>query len=239
MSTLSEFLILSEGSSPAGYLFYPLLIWLVICAGGIVPLILLRFSDFSPVEHAFPIFQSALSSLDPAWLEESGFQATCAIKPLGISMAFFTNPDRTIVMAVYFVGGARIIDIVSDFPGDISVTTSTSIDGPVVPSPPGVMFQTFRGYEPQDLLQRHQDGIEFLKRHLQIDLVSDKDVASALRQFVGRQLNHLLLRPWNILALPYRWAVTRFARKNLTLEQQEQKGIINLESLKRQSRAVG
>lgn len=221
------------------YLFLPFVIWLVVCASGIAPLIMLRYSNFSPVEHPIPIFERALTVLDPAWIEETGFQGKYAIQPLGIPMAIFTNSDETIAMAVYFAGGQRIVDLVSKFPGDISVTTSTTIDGPVVPTPPGVMFQAFRGYDSQDLLQIHQSGIEFLKRHLEAEPVRHKDVAGSMQQFIGRQLNYLFLRPWNILALPYRWAVTRFARKNLTLEQQEQKGIIDLESLMRQSQAVG
>ncbi len=235
MSTLSNILILAEGNWGTGYLFTPLLIWLFVCASGLAPPILLRYSNFTPVEQPIPIFKKALSVLDPVWIDENGFQGKSAIQPLGIPMAIFTNADQTIAMAVYFAGGQRVVDLVSKFPGHISVTTSTTIDGPVVPAPPGVMYQGFRGCDAQNLLQIHQDGIEFLKGHLQAELVRHEDVASSMQQFIGRQLYHLFLRPWNILALPYRWAVTRFARMNLTLEQQEQKGIIDLDSLIHQS----
>ena len=239
MPTLSEILILSEPNYGIGYLFLPILIWLFLCACGIAPLIVLRYSNFSPVEDAIPVFKRALSVLDPAWIKESGFQGKYVIQPLGIPMAIFTNTDQTIAVAVYFAGGKRVVDFVSKFPGDISVTTSTTIDGPVVPTPPGVMFQAFRGYDSQDLLQIHQEGVEFLKRHLQTERIRQEDVAGSMQQFIGRQLHHMFIRPWNILASPYRWAVTRFARMNLTLEQQEQKGIIDLESLIRQVREVG
>jgi hypothetical protein len=220
------------------YFLLPLLIWLVICASGIAPLIMLRYSNFAPVEHPVPIFEKALSVLDPAWLQEAGFHGKYAIQPLGIPMAIFTNADNTVVMAVYFAGGQRVVDFVSKFPGDISLTTSTTIDGPVVPTPPGVMFQSFRGADSKELLQIHQQGIDFLRRHLHADLVSQEDVAGSMKTFIGRQLNNLCMRPWNILTLPYRWAVTRFVRMDLTLEQQEQKGIIDLNSLIRQSQAI-
>ena len=219
------------------YLLLPLLIWLFVCASGIAPLIMLRYSNFAPVEHPIPIFEKALSVLDPVWIQESGFHENCAIQPLGIPMAVFTNTDNTIAMAVYFAGGQRVVDLVSKFPGDISLTTSTTIDGPVVPSPPGVMFQSFRGSDPKDLIHIHQNGIEFLKTHLQTKLLSQENVASSVQTFVCRQLSNLCSRPWTALMFPYRFAVTRFARMNLTLRQQEQKGIVNLESLVRQSRA--
>ena len=201
-------------------------------------MIMLRFSNFSPIEHSIPIFEKALSVLDPVWIQEAGFHGKYAIRPLGVQMAIFTNPDNTIVMAVYFAGGHRVIDLVSEFPGNISLSTSTSIDGPVVPEPPGVMFQTFRGTDAKELLHIHRNGIEFLKKHLNVDLVSQDDVASSIKTFIGRQLNNLLMRPWSMLTLPYRWSVTRFARMNLTLEQQEQNNIIDLESLMRQSQGA-
>lgn len=130
------------------------------------------------------------------------------------------------------------MDLVSEFPADISLTTSTSIDGPVVPAPLGVMFQTFRGKDAKELLHIHENGIDFLRTHLNADLIPQEDVASSIKTFIGRQLNHLCMRPWNALALPYRWAVTRFVRMNLTVEQQEQKRIIDLDSLRRQSQAL-
>jgi hypothetical protein len=217
------------------YLVIPFLIWLFVCACGIAPLIMLRYSNFAPVEYPIPIFEKALSVLDPVWIQEAGFHGKYAIQPLGVQMAIFTNPDNTIVMAVYFAAEQRVVDLVSKFPGNISLTTSTTIDGPVLPAPPGVIFQSFRGTDAKELLLIHRNGIDFLRKHLNADLVSQDDVANSMKTFIGRQLNNLVLRPWNILTLPYRWAVTRFARANLTLEQQAQKRIIDLESLMRQS----
>jgi hypothetical protein len=237
MSTISAILILSASDYGLGYVFLPFLIWLLVCAGGLAPLVLLRYANFSPVEQPIPIFEKVLSVLDPSWIEENGFQVKYAIRPLGVPMAIFVNLDQTIAL-VAFGGGLQIVDLVSNFPAGISLTTSTTIDGPVIPNPPGVMFQTCRDCDLQSLLQIHQDGLGFLRRHLQTEIVCHQDVAISMQQFVRRQLNHLLLRPWNILALPYRWAITRFARMNLTLEQQEQKGIIDLQSLLRQSRAA-
>ena len=98
------------------------------------------------------------------------------------------------------------------------------------------MYQGFKGCKPEKLLQLHRDGIEFLQGHLQTELVLHEDVASSMQQFIGRQLTFLFTRPWNILALPYRYAVTRFVRQNTTIEQQEEKGIINLDSLIHQAR---
>lgn len=221
------------------YLLIPLLIWLFICASGIAPLILLRFSDFSPVAKPIPIFEKAVSVVDPAWIEENGFQGKCAIEPLGIPMAIFTNADETIALAVYFAADQRIIDLVSKFPDEISLTTSTTIDGPLLPSPPGIMYQGFSGLDAENLLRIHHAAVEFLKQHLKTELVPHEDIPSAMQQFTARQLSYLLVRPWKILTLPYRYAVTRKARKDLTLEQQEQKGIINIESLRRLSQGMG
>ena len=220
------------------YLLIPLAIWLCVCAFGMAPLILLRFSNFSPVEQPIPIIKKALSVLDPTWIQEAGFRGKCAIRPLGIPMALFTNSDKTIAMVVYFAGGQRVVDFVSKFPGDISLTTSTSIDGPVVPPPAGVMFQSFQGADAKKLLNNHREGIKLLKTRLRTNLIPQENVASFMRVFVSRQLTNLCVQPWKILTLPYRWAVTRFARKNLTLAQQERKGMINLESLARRSRKV-
>ena len=218
------------------YLLIPLVIWLVICAVGFAPLIMLRYASFVPVENPIPIFKRAISVVDPAWIQQTGFRGQSAIQPLGIPMALFTNADKTIAMAVYFAGGQRVVDLVSKFPGDISLTTSTSIDGPVIPPPPGAMFQSFRNSDSRELLRIHRDGIRFLKTHLQTQLTPQENVAASMKAFVGRQLAHLCFRPWNILALPCRFAVTRFSRMNLTLEQQGRKGIIKPETLARLAR---
>ncbi|MFN3149115.1 hypothetical protein [Bremerella sp.] len=217
------------------YLLFLPLIWLIICASGILPLVLLRFSDFSPVASPVPIFEKAIGVIDPNWIEANGFQGKCAIEPLGIPMAIFTNFDETIALAVYFAADQRVVDLVSKFPGEISITTSTTIDGPLLPSPRGIMYQGFPGHDVQDLLRIHQDAIELLKQSLKTEPLQHDDIPTAMQKFTSGQLGYLLCRPWKILALPYRYALVRRARKELTLQQQAHKGIINLEALARQS----
>lgn len=216
------------------YLLFLPLIWLIICASGVLPLVLLRFSDFSPVASPVPIFEKAIGVIDPNWIEANGFQGKCAIEPLGIPMAIFTNFDETLALAVYFASDQRVVELVSKFPGEISITTSTSIDGHLLPSPRGIMYQGFPGCDVQDLLRIHQDAIELLKQNLKTEPLPH-DIPGDIQKFTSRQLSYLLYRPWKILALPYRYALVRRARKELTLEQQAQKGIINLEALVRQS----
>lgn len=221
------------------YLLLLPLIWLLVCASGMLPVVLLRFSDFSPVKQPIPIFEKAISVVDPAWIEARGFQGKSAIQPLGIPMAIFTNADDTVAMAVYFAADQRIIDMVSKFPGEISLTTSTTIDGPLLPSPQGIMYQTFPGRDAEYLLRLHHEALEFLTGHLQTEPLRHEDVAKDMKTFTSDQLSYLLFRPWKILALPYRYAITRRARKDLTLAQQAEKGIINIEALVRQSKGMG
>ncbi|MEW4565200.1 hypothetical protein AB1K70_21935 [Bremerella sp. JC770] len=213
------------------YLLILPLIWLFICVSGIAPLILLRFSNFSPVASPVPIFEKAISVINPTWIDANGFQGKSAIEPMGIPMAIFTNFDETVALAVYFAANQRIVDLVSQFPGEISLTTSTTIDGPLLPSPPGILYQGFPGYDVKDLLRIHQDGVDLLKQHLKTEPLPYGDVADGMRQFTARHLSYLMFRPWKILTLPYRYAVIRKARQELTLQQQEQKGIIHWESL--------
>lgn len=221
------------------YLLFVPLIWLIICAGGVFPLVLLRFSNFSPVASPVPIFEKAIGVIDPNWIEANGFQGKCAIEPLGIPMAIFTNFDETIALAVYFAADQRIVDLVSAFPGEISLTTSTTIDGPLLPSPSGIMYQSFPGRDVQELLRIHQNALELLKQNLKAEPRQHEDIPSSMQKYTADQLSYLLYRPWKILSLPYRYAWLRRARKELTLEQQAQKGIINLEALARQSQELG
>lgn len=221
------------------YLLLLPLVWLLVCASGMLPLVLLRFSDFTPVKQPIPIFEKAISVIDPTWIKANGFHGKCAIQPLGIPMAIFTNTDDTIALAVYFAAEQRIIDMVSKFPGEISITTSTTIDGPLLPSPQGIMYQAFPGRDAQELLKLHHDAIEFLQHHLRTELLPHEDVAGDMQKFTAGQLSYLLFRPWKILALPYRYVVTRRARMGLTIEDQAHKGIIQVESLARQSNGLG
>ncbi|PQO36918.1 hypothetical protein C5Y96_07080 [Blastopirellula marina] len=221
------------------YLLLIPLIWLLICASGMLPVVLLRFSDFSPVKQPIPIFEKAISVIDPTWIQANEFHGKCAIEPLGIPMAIFTNADDTIALAVYFAADQRIIDMVSKFPGGISITTSTTIDGPLLPSPQGIMYQAFPGLDAEYLLRLHHEATEFLQQTLKTELLRHDDVASDMKKFTSDQLSYLLFRPWKILTLPYRYAITRHTRKELTLVQQAHKGIINIEKLVRQSQGMG
>lgn len=223
-----------------GYLWYlaPVAFWLFICFSGFVPLILLRFANFDLVEDAVPIFDKSLDTVNPVWLQQRGFRGVCGIKPLGISMAIYKSQDQKIAMAVYSAGGQRVVDFVSKFPGKISITTSSTIDGPVAPPPPGVMYQCFKGRDPDDLLRLHLQGVTYLQSQMQIAVEPHKDIAKEMEQFMGRQLKHLLTRPWHILTIPYRYGVLRFTRMNKTVEQQVQKRIIKVDKLKRQAQSI-
>ncbi|MEM7477119.1 MAG: hypothetical protein AAF483_19220 [Planctomycetota bacterium] len=216
------------------YAFIPLAVWVFVCICGIAPLVLLRYSNFEPVQNPIPIFEKSLEVVDAAWLQEVGFSGSHAIKPLGIEMSIYTDAERTTVICVYFAGGQRVVDIVSILPGRISITTSCSIDGPLFVSPSGMLFQAFASRDAKELLRIHRNGVEYLTKQLNAELIVQDDVSCEMRSFITRQLNHQLRRPWRILAIPFRYAITRFTRKNLTVAEQEQRRIIDLESLRRQ-----
>ena len=205
-----------------------------------MPLIFLRNANFNPVEDAVPIFDKSLRVVNPVWLQQRGFRGVCGIRPLGIPMAIYMSQDQKICMTVYFAGGQRICEFVSKFSGNISITTSSTIDGPVAPAPHGVLIQSFKGKDPDELLRKHLQGVTWLQSQIRVAVKPHaRDVGNDMKSFVARQVNLMLTRPWHILTIPYRYAILRFIRTNKTIEQQAQKGTIKVEKLRRQAQMQG
>ena len=144
-------------------------------------------------------------------------------------MAVFTNATNTVSMAVYFVGDQRVLDFYTAFPGKVSLTTSSTIDGPTLPYPIGGMCQSFPQVDPDEIYSRHLSAIEFVGKQTGVSAVAIKNVGEEISTFVKRQVGYILSRPWLILTIAYRLLVLRHTRKNLTISQQFNNGTLNLE----------
>ena len=209
-------------------------LWVFVSVCGFLPLLFLRFANFSKVKNPIPIFERSLSVLDPVWIEDLGFKGVEAIRPMGIPMAIFVNKSNTIAMVVYFAGGQRVLDFFSQFPNQVSLTTASTIDGVACPLPQGGIIQCFPDQRVEQQYQSHLDATKYLQRELNCRLVPLDDVGEHMKDFIHRQCEGLIFRPWKILVLPYRYFVTRFTYKNFSVQQQVAKGKISIDSLRQQ-----
>ena len=209
-------------------------LWVFLSVCGFIPILLLRFANFSRVDKPIPIFNRSLSVLDPVWIEEAKFKGVGAIRPIGIPMAIYVNKSRTVAMVVYFAGGQRVLDFFSKFPNKVTLTTTSSIDGVTSPLPQGGMLQCFPNQDVRQQYQSHVKAIKYLQSQLNCKLVPLKSVSKAMKDFTHGQCDVLIFRPWKIFTLPYRYFVTRFTHKNHSVEQQVLKGRISIDLLRQQ-----
>ncbi|MCA8989747.1 MAG: hypothetical protein KDA78_19015 [Planctomycetaceae bacterium] len=209
----------------------PFLLWVFICIAGFVPAYMLSKADFTIVDEPIPIFERSLSVIDPFWIESKGFKGEYAMRVMGIPIAVFTNPAQTVSMIVFFVADQRVLDFYSSFPGNVSLTTSSTIDGPTLPYPVGGLSQSFPGSDPNEIYNQHLSGIEFIEKHTGVRAIPIKNVCEDMQSFSKRQVRYMLSRPWLILTIGYRYFVLRHTRKNITINQQFNNGTLDLDHI--------
>lgn len=76
----------------------------------------------------------------------------------------YANETRTIVLCDYHLGGVKCFDIVTNFEGGYSLTTSNNADSGNIPRSPRRMLQVFDGAIFSEALVNHLQSIEFLKQ---------------------------------------------------------------------------
>ena len=205
--------------------------WLVIAASGALPLLILRFADFRYVDEPQEIISRAINATGQDWIGAMGFDPEGAICPMGVKIALCRHRENHAAGAVYFVAGNAITDFVTAFPNNVGVTTSSTIDGPTAPLPPGSVMQCLPSLSLEDRWHAHLESVQLLRDHLTATEVSMGSVAEEMDHYVRRQVRHMFTRPWLVLTLPYRYFVTRFRYRNVTVATQLERGWINTRAL--------
>lgn len=76
----------------------------------------------------------------------------------------YTNDDRSIVLCDYHLGAVQFCDLVTNFEGGFSLTTSNASSSGNIPRPNKKMLQIFHGAVFSEALRNHLIAVEFLKQ---------------------------------------------------------------------------
>lgn len=212
--------------------------WLLICASGAIPALLLWYADFDYVEDPRPTIARAAKAMGKQWLIDAGFKPEGVIAPMGIRMALFRHKSGHTGLAVYFVTGRMITDMFTRFPNRVGVSTSNTVDGVTAPLPPGGLIQCLPASNLAKRWQQHIDSAKLLRDELQIRAEPLDDLADSMYRSTDRQARYMFTHPWVILALPYRFLITRLRYRNVTVRQQLEKGWIDTRALSEQAQGA-
>lgn len=166
---------------------------------------------------------------DEPWASEQGFEFV-GVYLLSVyvgttRITAWSQPDKHRFFCVYSIEGKTTWDFVTEFEGDVSLTTGSTKDGQLMPDAPRSFTQVFEGTPVHGLWSEHVKSEEFLMK------------ASGLRQrsrpisfedsFIGgtkAQVAYIRSLPfWPLLGV-YWYFVRRHKLKNRSVEQQFQLG---------------
>lgn len=214
-----------------GVLGVVIALWLLIAASGALPFLPLWFADFGYVADPEDTIFRAIDATGKGWLAEAGFEPEGAIRPLGIRTALFCHRDNHTAIAVYFAGNNVVTDMVTVFPNDVKITTTSSSDAMAAPFAPGSVVQCLPSLDPEGRWQKHVEGVQRLREHLGAVEQPISPVSERMRHSVRRQIRHTFTHPWLILTIPYRYFVLRWRYRDVTVATQLDRGWIDIQAL--------
>ncbi len=107
------------------------------------------------------------------WTKHNGFKFARYIdfssKASGktINCVFWINGDKTRTLCMYYVDGKTHFDFVTKFENDRGLTTSSSKDSAVLPTPPGNFSQFFTRLTLNEIWQHHQKAEKFIEKNFE------------------------------------------------------------------------
>jgi len=173
----------------------------------------------------------AIDAIGNEWLAVVGLEPEGAICPLGIRTALFRHRDNRTGIAVYFVANKVVTDIVTVFPNDVKVTTSSTGDAVVAPFAPGSVVQCLPSLGLEGRWEKHLDGVQRLREYLGAVEQPIGPLSEEMRRAVRRQIRHTFTHPWLILTVPYRYFVLRWRYRDVTVATQLDRGWIDTRAL--------
>ena len=146
--------------------------WLFISFMGSMPVLSMHKAHLTPLDddEARQILSLVIDEglLDMAWAKAHNFRPTGAYHvehiPGNIKMVALTRGDEATYFAAYVVATTHTaLDLVSVH-GDAgnTLTTGTTKDGRLLPTPPGNWLQSFTAQSIDQLWDRHQEGLQYL-----------------------------------------------------------------------------
>jgi len=211
------------------------LLWFVIACTGFLALPTMRFARYQPLtsEIAEPVFVECETALGPEWLADTGFVRDTVLSPMNMRLAFWLQPEQHVSLMAYTGQHAGTVDLITQWPGGVGLTTSNSGSIGAFTTPPGDLKQGLPGLSPQALHAAHLDAVALVVRRLGKQPHTPPKIGPSVRAGICRQLDHYLWRPWLILTIPYRFFVTRFQMRGVTLTQQDARRPLDWDKLAR------
>ena len=197
--------------------------WVFIALCGFLPVMALRFASFQPRSdrgHADSVTGDAM--------RDAGFSFEAVIRPLGMTLTLWRHADGVLLAATYRADPGGTIDLVSEWHGGVELTTASTGEGAMLPSGAGSLKQCLIESDLPELLAAHRAAAEQVSQALHAPPVDPGPAPEAVRRGVFAEQNLLLRRPWLILTLPYRYAVTRFRYRGVRLSVQVERGWVDL-----------
>ncbi len=213
------------------------LIWIVVSLGGFVPLVLLIFADFSVMSdpgRERDILVRAAKAIGERWLTTNGFEPEGVLAPLGVTLAMFRHTPTHTALVVYLGQTTCHTDFVTIFANHVGVTTASTVNGVAAPPAPGTVMQCLPSSSLAERWRAHQDGVALIGAGTSAAPVAMGSIETEMAAAVRRQCRHIFAHPWLVLALPYRFFVTRWRYRNVTVAQQIERGWVSLARLARQ-----
>jgi hypothetical protein len=189
----------------------------------------LRLTPAPPRRYARQ-YQAA-DRLDPV-AKRAGFQHVGCFHlnswPSGF-IAAWCHADRPTYFCLYVTGGTQAYDFVTIFADDIGLTTGSHSGGALFPSPPGEYKQILPGLGLDRLWSRHLKSEDYLMQQGRIGLArSIEPFDQIFVRSIRREMAYIRSRPrWPFRAL-YWYAIGGRKRRNLTIQQQHEHGLIAL-----------
>ncbi len=152
------------------------------------------------------------------WAKYHGFQYTKHInvssKANGkiINCTFWTNETNTLALGMYYVDETVHFDFASKFENERSLTTSSSKDGAILPTPPGNFAQFFPELTLNETWQYHTEAEKFIEKKFKCSPISfQENIIEEVKEATKKQQRFIAsLFLWQLRG-PY-WF---FVRRNI------------------------
>lgn len=209
-------------------------IWLAILLAAVVSMIRLLRGNYRPLDESCEILQRAEALFDPGWLAETGFFPACAVRPTGDDIALFRHTDEVTLLGVYFTNSGTYVDYITIFSNQVGLTTGNTASAHTSPPAIGSITQTFPSLSHTERWNIHAETVQKLVGELGLPKYRIGDVDREFELAVKSDIRYVFNKPWLVLAIPWRFFVTRHRYRDLSVLDQIDRGWINIFELKHQ-----
>ena len=201
-------------------------LWVVIALAGVLPLGLLLVAKFRELhgEPAAALFDHAGRCADEAWLEQQGFRRAGVLENFMSRVAGWSHEREARFVAVYFVGGQCVIDLVTEFGDGIILTTASTRDGMIIPRPRGQYMQAFPKLGVRQLFEKHRAAEASVREAERPGTAAAPRFEEAFQSAVEKEARRVLSRPWIWMLIPWWYFVRRHRWVGVTVPEQLSRG---------------